>query len=119
MKRRYKLNKALREALLYLGPDYTTKVIDWELCLYRNLGNSFDIEVSGLRSEAQRGRICNFICVWNWPGIGSVEYVRGDGQGGYGDHRNAELKNLADLKRELDSLVAKYGNASNGVPKSD
>jgi len=100
-----KPNRALREALSYLGSDYTTKVIDGELCLYRNLGNGRDIEVSGLRSEAQRGRICNYICVWAWPGTenekGTLEYVRGDDGSG-------RLRNLADLKRELDVLVAKY-----------
>ena len=103
---KHKINRALREAMSYLGPDYTTKVIDCELCLYRDLGNGRDIEVSGLRSEAQRGRICNFICVWAWPGTdderGSLEYVRGDDDSG-------RLKNLADLKRELDALVTKYG----------
>lgn len=102
MKRRYKINRALREALLYLGSNYTTKIIDMELCLYRNLGNNFDIEVSGLRSEAQRGRICNFICVWNYPGTGTVEYIRGDDNSG-------RLRNLTDLKHELNKLVAKYG----------
>jgi hypothetical protein len=61
---KYKLNRALREALSYLGPDYTTKIISLELCLYRDLGKGFDIEGSGLRPETKKGAICNFICVW-------------------------------------------------------
>ena len=97
-----KPNRALIEAVSYLGPDYTTKVIDGELCLYRDLGNGFDIEVSGLRSQAQRGRICAYVCVWDLQGPGALEYVRGDDGSG-------RLRNLMDLKRELDSLVAKYG----------
>jgi hypothetical protein len=103
--RKPKLNRALREALLYLGPDYTTKVIDMELCLYRDLQNGFDIEVSGLRSQAQGGRICNFICVWDTRKFDSVEYVRGD-------DRSGRLRSLTDLKLELDALVTKYGGAN-------
>jgi hypothetical protein len=35
----------------------------------------------------------------------SIEYVRGD-------DRNGRLRNLIDLKRELDALVAKYGGTT-------
>lgn len=40
------MNKNMKEVLAELGSDYTTKVIDWEDCIYRDLGQ-FDIEVSG------------------------------------------------------------------------
>ena len=106
-KRMYRLNKALREALAYLGSDYVTKVIDRELCLYRDLGNGRDIEVSGLRSETQRGSICNFICAWYTPD-GNV-YVRSDKHSDTKDSRHRPLRNLADLKRALDALVIEYG----------
>ena len=109
---KHKINRALREALSYLGSPYKTKVIDMELCLYRDLGNGRDIEVSGLRSAAQRGRVCNFICVWAWPGTGNergaLEYVRSH-RAGASTEESAKLDSLMDLKRELDALVAKYG----------
>lgn len=31
-----------------LGPQYRIKYIDWEKCIYRDLENGFDIEVSGV-----------------------------------------------------------------------
>lgn len=105
---KHKITKARQDALAYLGPDYSLKIIDCELCLYRDLGNGYDIEVSGLRSEKQRGRICNFICVWKWPGP-SVEYVWAESFRQNGDGvRSERLMCLADLKRELDRLAEKY-----------
>jgi len=101
----------LREALAYLGADYTAKIIDKELCLYRNLNNGCDIEISGLRVGGQRGKICNFICVWAWPGINNervaLEYIR-NYRASPISSESAKLDTLADLKRELDALVTKY-----------
>jgi hypothetical protein len=91
----------LKKALAYLGKDYTTKMIDLELCLYRDLGNGRDIEISGIvHSRNLPKRICNFICVWDH--LQSIEYVRCY-------DRSTKLETLEDLKQELDRLVAKYG----------
>jgi len=40
------MNRNLKEVLAAVGSDYTIKVIDFEDCVYRDLGE-FDIEVSG------------------------------------------------------------------------
>jgi hypothetical protein len=40
------VNKNLREVLTSVGKEYTVKTIDFEECVYRDLGD-FDIEVSG------------------------------------------------------------------------
>ena len=90
-----------REALTFLGDEYKLKIIDGENCIYRDLGNGRDIEVSGMRSVKSKMRICNYICVWENVTC-SLEYIRADDGSG-------RLKTLHDLKRELDALVEKYG----------
>lgn len=90
------VTKKLRPALDYLGPDYSTEFIDGELCIYRDLGNGFDIEISGFKAKGIR-KVCNYICVWQIrPYKTSVEYVY-------------DLPSLAAMKCELDRLVAKWG----------
>ena len=41
-----KLTKSQKQLLDYLGKDFSTKVIDWELCLYRKFID-YDVEISG------------------------------------------------------------------------
>lgn len=94
------MTKKQREALAYLGEPYRLKRIDLENCIYRDLGNGYDIEVSGLSEPIEKGYYCNFVCVWDVRegygyGARSVEYVRG-------------IKSLIHLKEVLDRLVKKY-----------
>ena len=44
---------SLRELKKSLGSDYRILTIDWEKCLYRDFGNGFNVEVSGV-SHANR-----------------------------------------------------------------
>lgn len=41
-------NPSLRELKNALGADYQIRVIDLEQCLYRDFGNSFNVEISGV-----------------------------------------------------------------------
>lgn len=94
------MGKRMKAALEYLGKEYTIKKIDSENCIYRDLRNGYDIEISGINHP--RGGVCNYVCVWdvrNGKGLGysrSVEYVR-------------QPKSLWELKKVLDTLCKKYG----------
>lgn len=46
--------KKLKETLNYLGPFYSMKIIDLEKCGYRNLGDGFDLEISGLSDKKKK-----------------------------------------------------------------
>lgn len=37
-----------------LGPDYRIRTIDLERCIYRDFGNGFDVEVSGMHTTSER-----------------------------------------------------------------
>lgn len=37
-----------------LGPEYRIRTIDLERCIYRDFGNSFDVEVSGTHTASER-----------------------------------------------------------------
>lgn len=58
------LSPKMKAALRFLGEPYRAVPIDLEMCIYRNLGNGFDIEVSGV-NHPKRGYVCNFIQVWD------------------------------------------------------
>lgn len=53
------------------GEGYTTKVIDGELCLYRDFGE-FDVEGSGL-NNTKATRIQNILYLWKVPKHGAVQ----------------------------------------------
>lgn len=95
-----KFGKRMGRALQYLGEAYEIKMIDREDCLYRDLGNGFDIEISGVASSNEKRKVCNFICVWDvrrGKGLASrsTEYIR-------------EPATLEILKSILDDLVQIY-----------
>jgi len=89
----------MKRALDYLGKPYEAKPIDWEMCVYLDMKNGFDIEVSGIR-RPKKGTICNYVAVWDVTHgkdycARTVEYVR-------------NIKTLPDLKTALDQLCEKY-----------
>ena len=89
------LNKRLKEALAFLGSGYSVQVIDFEQCLYRNLGD-FDFEISGVK-RPYKGNICNVVYVWDLRnGSQIVEKVR-------------DIKTLPELQSTLNRLCKKYG----------
>ncbi|WP_088185868.1 hypothetical protein [Desulfosporosinus sp. FKA] len=92
--------KKMNEALEFLGKPYTTKEIDWEICIYLDMKNGYDIEVSGI-NHPKKGCYCNYVCVWDVRNVNnqstqSVEYVR-------------DIKNLLELKTTLGKLCENYG----------
>lgn len=94
-----RMGKRMKAALEYLGKDYTIENIDGENCIYRDLHNGYDIEISGINHP--RGGICNFVCVWDVRKgkdirAHSVEYVY-------------QPKSLWDLRCILNDLCKKYG----------
>ncbi len=46
---------SLRELKRTLGADYRIRTIDWEKCLYRDFGNGFNVEVSGVSRANRKG----------------------------------------------------------------
>jgi hypothetical protein len=46
---------SLRELKRTLGSDYRIRTIDWEKCLYRDFGNGFNVEVSGVSRANRKG----------------------------------------------------------------
>lgn len=100
-----KLSAKMKRALDFMGEPYEIKDIDWERCLYRDLKNGFDIEVSGI-NYARKGKVCNYIAVWDVSNgknqsARTVEYVR-------------DIKTLPELKSSLDQLCEKYGKVGLG-----
>lgn len=94
-----RIGKRMKRALDFLGRPYQIKKIDKERCVYRDLGNGFDVEISGIR-RPPAGTVCAFICVWRRrPGLKSIEYVR-------------HPRTLDELKDVLDELVEKYSVAN-------
>jgi len=95
-----KITKKMKAALEFLGVPYEVKPIDWEMCVYLDMKNGYDLEVSGI-NHPERGKICNFVAVWDVTngknyGAKTVEYV-------------GDIKSLPQLKSVLDELW-KYGS---------
>lgn len=95
------ITENMKMALDYLGEPYEVQTIDFEDCLYRNLNNGFDVEVSGI-SDPRKANACNYVQVWdirdgaNYTAK-TVEIVR-------------DVRTLPELKAVLDQLCEKYGN---------
>lgn len=92
-----RIGKKLKATLDFLGKAYALKTIDLEPCIYRNLNNGFDIEVSGVGKPGKRAG-CSFVTVWWTKGSMQVAECIHD------------IKNLKQLKAILDKLVEKYGS---------
>lgn len=88
-----KLSTGKKRLLDFLGKPYTTKVIDLENCVYRKIGDKFDIEISGGKTI----RSCFSVFVWNLKD--RLETIE--------THINIkpDLKNIKDL---LDDIVKRY-----------
>lgn len=86
--------KKIKSVLSELGSNYEIKVIDAEQCIYRNLNNGFDIEVSGLNN--QKKSFSASIYVWQTnDGIRIVD-------------KSPNLTSLEELKEQLETLSVKY-----------
>ena len=88
-------NKTLRS----IGPEYTSKVIDGELCGYRKLNDYYDVEISGMNNYRVKNQ--NF-SVYVWSIKPSYEIIE----------RFFEIKSIEDLKKILSQIQEKYQNLS-------
>ncbi|KOS61704.1 hypothetical protein FJQ98_02835 [Lysinibacillus agricola] len=87
-------SKKIKSILEELGHNYEIKVIDAEQCIYRNLQNGYDIEVSGLNNQKQS--IEANIYVWDCnKGSRIVDRVQ-------------NVTSLDELKEKLEELSIKY-----------
>jgi len=98
-----RIGKKLKATLDFLGKSYVLKTIDGELCIYRDMKNGFDIEVSGV-SKSGKSTGCNFVAVWQTRGGTQIAECIHD------------VKDLKQLKAVLDKVVEKYG--ANKLPPS-
>lgn len=87
-----KVDKIAKE----LGPLYSVKTIDFERCVYRNLGNGVDFEVSGL---GRKHKMDCALFIWGprdggryW---GIIEQI-------------LHIKSMAELKTVLENAADKY-----------
>lgn len=94
------ISRRLIVALDFLGSDYCIKVIDEEECVYRDLGNGYDIEVCGVRCRRR-----NNISIYVWQKEGALRIV----ESVFG------IASLPELKSKLDCLVAIYGRCQDGL----
>lgn len=53
---------SLRELKKSIGADYRIRTIDWEKGLYRDFGNGFNVEVSGVSRANRKG--CATLYLW-------------------------------------------------------
>lgn len=90
------MGKKLDETLKFLGSQYSTKVIDLELCIWRKISPNYDIEISGLNNKSPKFLV--IVYVWEIsPTTQIVETIS-----------NITSKEM--LKTILDSLLEKYSN---------
>ena len=69
-----KISNKIKDALTRLGPDYQIVKIDGEVCLYRDLHNGFDIEVSGMNISGRK-KYAGFVTVWQQHPLQTVECI--------------------------------------------
>lgn len=89
-------SKNQQELLDYLGPEYSTKVIENELCLYRKLNAHYDIEISG----TSRKRCPINIYVW--------DISAGEGPYAHTVESYFDITDWSTLKTILDNITTKY-----------
>lgn len=90
----YKPTKTFLSTLEFLGKDYTSKVIDGELCGYIKLNDCYDIEISGMNNNKVKNPKF-YIYVWDT----NNKTVIAD---------KVTVDNLKDLKSTLNSLRLQY-----------
>lgn len=85
--------KKIRKICKALGDDYTIRVIDCENVIYRDLGNGYDFEVSGL--DNRKTSFSATLYIWDNRKNVIVETI-------------SDIRFVEDLKSVLERAVAKY-----------
>lgn len=86
--------KKLKEICSSLGEPYIIRVFDYENVIYRNLGNAYDFEISGLNNNRQLFNATIYI----WQLKGGTRIIE----------TIPNIKSLDDLKTVLETIVAEY-----------
>lgn len=98
-----KVSKTLTEICKSLGSDYEIKVVDLEDCIYRNLNNGFDFEISG--TQRRLGKISCSLYIWevsvNTQIVEIVHFVK---------------VSIDELRNELEKLANKYKDPNVEIP---
>lgn len=88
-----KISKGKQRLLEYLGKPYTVKTIDFENCIYLNLRNGYDIEISGGKTVRSK------FDIYVWKTKERLEIVE----------RHMDLKpDLKEIKLLLDDIRERY-----------
>ena len=85
--------KHMRDLCKELGPKYDIRVIDLENVIYRNLGNGFDVEISGMDTSSLKKRAT--IYLWS-KGGGILKIIE-----------DVPQSNIGDIVEELNYLSKK------------
>lgn len=92
-----KSTDTFNKTLSSIGPEYSSKVIDGELCGYRKLNDYYDIEISGMNNNRIKNQNFN---VYVWSIKPSYEIVE----------KFFEIKSIEELKKILSQIQGKYQN---------
>lgn len=92
-----KSTDTFNKTLNSIGPEYSSKVIDGELCGYRKLNDYYDIEISGMNNNRIKNQNFN---VYVWSIKPSYEIVE----------KFFEIKSTEELKKILSQIQEKYQN---------
>lgn len=83
------MRKNIKQALDLLGAEYCEKFIDLERCVYRDFGNGYDIEISGLDNKKRNPKVTIYL----WCKKEQAEIVKSVSDVAIGDMR-AEIEKL-------------------------
>lgn len=71
-----KADEAIRNLCKNLGKEYAVVNIDGEPCVYRDFGNGFNVEISGMYTTSMKRRANLYLWRDNSPIVDSVQDVR-------------------------------------------
>lgn len=71
-----KADEAINKLCKSLGAEYTVKTIDGEPCVYRDFGNGFNVEISGMYTTNLNRKANLYLWRGNSPIVATVQDVR-------------------------------------------
>ena len=54
-------SRHIKELCAELGLEYSIRMLDAEMVIYRSFGNGFDVEISGVNTESRRARAAIYL----------------------------------------------------------
>lgn len=93
-----KPTKGIKELCEHLGKEYSIKVIDLEQCIHRDLGNGYDIEISGVNNN----RTIMNVTVYVW------DIKNGNGPAAKIVETLSDIKSREELQNQLNAIALRY-----------